>query len=179
MSLAPSPVLVSGLTLGFLQAEKKSKITSYLATLPAFPFLPPPVYPVMPDDDRLRGKKKRKKEKGVKGPVCERMQEQAGRMDPDQPGTLLLQQSHYHMHQRQPSGSRQGQRIREQEAKLRCSERRELEPEKTGWRGGKLKTKNHTKQTQLSGQAVVWSATLAIDHISIPSCLCPDGSSAR
>lgn len=61
MSLVPSPVLVSGLTLTFLQAEKKTKILSHLATLPAFPFLPPPVYPVMPDNDGLKGKEKKAK----------------------------------------------------------------------------------------------------------------------
>lgn len=52
-----------------------------------------------------------------------------------------------HMHQPQPSGRRQSQTIRGQEAKLGCSEK-ELKPEKTGSRGEKLKNENHTKQNQ-------------------------------
>lgn len=69
-------------------------MSSHLATLPTFPFLPPPVYPVMPDNDGLKGKEKKKKKGGMKGPVCEGTQEQAGGMDPGQPGPLLLQQAH-------------------------------------------------------------------------------------
>lgn len=47
-----------------------------------------------------------------------------------------------------PSERRQSQRIRGQEAKLRCSKRRELKPEAIGRRTRKLKTENHTKQIQ-------------------------------
>lgn len=65
MSLVPSPVLVPSLTFAFPQAEKETqsnkKVSSHLATLPAFPFLPPPVYPVMPDNDGLKGKEKEEK----------------------------------------------------------------------------------------------------------------------
>lgn len=41
------------------------KMPSHLATLPAFPFLPLPVHPVMPDNDGLKAKEKKKiKKKG-------------------------------------------------------------------------------------------------------------------
>lgn len=42
---------------------KEIKMPSYLATLPAFPFLPPPVNPVMPDNYGLKEKEKEKKRK--------------------------------------------------------------------------------------------------------------------
>lgn len=59
-----------------------------------------------------------------------------------------------------PSERRQSQRIRRQEANLRCSKKRELKPEEIGRRTGKVKIENHTKQTQ-------WRVGKQ-QHISVP-----------
>lgn len=74
-----------------LRLRKMPKMGSHLATLPAFPFLPPPMHPVMSDNNRLnrKEKKKFKKKKGVKGPACEGTQEQPEEMDTGQPTSAL------------------------------------------------------------------------------------------
>lgn len=55
----PCACLWLDLRLSF-RLRKKPKMPSHLATLPAFPFLPPPVHPVMSDYNRLNGKEKKK-----------------------------------------------------------------------------------------------------------------------
>lgn len=55
----PCACLWLDLRLSF-RLRKKPKMPSHLATLPAFPFLPPPVHPVMSDNNRLNGKEKKK-----------------------------------------------------------------------------------------------------------------------
>lgn len=127
------------------------KISSHLATLPTLPFLPPPVHPVMSDNNGLNGKEKKKtekKKKEVKGPVHEGTQEQAEEMDTGQPTSALAAKPLFIGTSPTPAERRQSQRIRGQEAKLRCSKKRELKPEEIRRRTGKLKTENHTKQIQ-------------------------------
>lgn len=138
------------------------KMPSHLATLPAFPFLPPPVHPVMSDNNGLNGKENKNIEtkKEVKGPVHEGTQEQAEEMDTGQPTSALTANPLLIGTSPPPAERRQSQRIRGQEAKLRCSKKRELKPEEIERRTGKLKTENHTKQIQ-------WRVDKQ-QHISVP-----------
>lgn len=79
-----------------LRLRKMPKMPSHLATLPAFPFLPPPMHPVMSDNNRLNRKEKRnqkKNNKGVKGPVCEGTWKQPEEMDTGETTSALAAKS--------------------------------------------------------------------------------------
>lgn len=128
-----------------------SKMPSHLATLPAFPFLPPPMHPVMSDNDGLNRKEKKrklKKKKEVRGPVHEGTQEEGEEIYTGQPTSALAAKPLLIGTSPPPAERRQSQKVRGQKAKLRCSKKRELKPEEIGRRTGKLKTEIHTKQIQ-------------------------------